>query len=91
MSIYDNGTDLTTPNYEHDLDAYPILKCHWPDGDLIDFAQGLAATELRGSWVHPDDRGFRDRPPPGAPAAARPKPPQALDIVAALRAERRAA
>ena len=61
---------------------YPIIAKHYG------FGQEAAADAHR---MAPRNRDFTDRPPPGAPTAVKPKPPQDLDIVAALRAKRRAA
>ena len=68
-----------------------IIARHWPDEDLAGFAQEAAQMEFGGSWVHPADRDFTDRKPPGASAAAKPNPTPALDIVSALRLKRNAA
>lgn len=86
MKKYDNIIDLSSPGYERDQGTYPILHAHWPG-----FAAEVAASEISDSWVHPDDLEFTDRPPPGAPSAAKPKELISLDIVAGLRAKLSAA
>ena len=79
MDTYD-----TSPENSTSLDDCPIIRAHYG------FAQEAAADAFRGRWIAPEDRDFRDRPPPGAPAAVKPTPAQTLDIVSALR-KRRAA
>ena len=80
MTTYDNSPENSTS-----LDDCPIIREHYG------FAQEAAANAFGGRWIAPEDRDFRDRPPPGAPAAVKPKPPQRPDIVSALRVKRRAA
>ena len=84
MVIYARKADLSSTDSEHDLDDFPILHEHWPN-----FAQAAAADAFGGRWIAPENRDFTDRPPPGAPAAATPKPAPTHDIVAALRSARR--
>ena len=79
MTAYNNSPENST-----NIDDCPILKRHY-------FAEDIASVEFGGSWVHPKDRDFTDRPPPGALAAVKPMPREALDVVSALLAKRRAA
>ena len=84
MAPYNNSADnSTTP--ELDPKAYPIIAAHY------DFAQEATADALAKRRTVPEGSDFTDRPPPGAPAAAKPKPMPAIDIVSTHRAERRAA
>jgi hypothetical protein len=64
---------------------YPIIARHYG------FAEEAAASAFGRRWQHPSDRDFTDRPPPGAPATAKPKPPPTLDVVSALLAKKRRA
>ena len=75
------------PKYSTSLDDCPIIRSHWPDAD---FAQATAHDALGKHWVPPEDRDFTDRPPPGALAAAKPKQPTSLDVVATLCVKRSA-
>ena len=79
------STDPTAISTGADIERhYPIIAKHYG------FAEKASADAFGRRWIAPEDRDFTDRPPPGAPAAAKPTPAPTRDIVAALR-KRRAA
>lgn len=71
-----------------------IVETHWLRDSVreaISFAEQAASDALGKRWVAPEDRDFTDRPPPGAPTMAVPKPTSTTDAVAALLKKRRRA
>lgn len=76
MDTYNNS-----PKNSTSIDDCPIIREHY----------GYSHDAFGKRWIPPNDRDFTDRPPPGAPGSAKPKPSLALDVVAALRAKWRAA
>ena len=85
MRTYYHKTNRSSPVKSDGQNDFPILEKHWQN-----FTHA-AADALGRRWLHPDDRDFTDRPPPDAPAAAKPKTATTLDIVGAFRAKRRVA